>query len=183
MNQPNPANIRQPRVYQRHPLLRDVLNPMDIYDDTELFRFERHNLLIIIGRLHPQLTHTTGNHGALTSLQKVLVTLRVYEIGSMQLSLGAWLHIDQSTVSRTVWKVTTAILASYPNPFTSPPSTARDFENNFNVPLNCLGLIDCTHAHIYEFYDLTRQISLWLISTGTNTSPSMSNLYVTPWVR
>ena len=151
MNQPNPANIRQPRVYRRHPLLRDVLNPMDIYDDTELkklFRFERHNLLIIIARLHPQLTHTTGNHGALTSLQQFLVTLRFYAVGSMQLSLGAWLHIDQSTVSRTVWKVTSAILAAYPNPFTSPPSTAPDFENNFNVPLNCFGLIDCTHIRI-----------------------------------
>ena len=52
MNQPNPANIRQPSFYRRHPLLRGVLNPVDIHDDPELkklFRFERHNLLIIIG--------------------------------------------------------------------------------------------------------------------------------------
>ena len=114
----------------------------------KLFRFERRSLLVIIGRLHPQLTHMTGNHGALTSLQQVLVTLRFYAVGAMQLSLGAWLNIDQSTVSKTVWRVTLAILTAYPNPFTIPPSTAADFLHNFNVPLNCLGLIDGTHIRI-----------------------------------
>jgi len=152
MNLPAPINNRQPIVYRRSPLLRDALNPMDYYDDVELkrlFRFERNNLYTIIRRLHPQLTHTTGNHGALTTLQQVLVTLRFYAVGSMQLSLGSWLKIDQSTVSRTVWKVTTAILAAYPNPFTIPATAEDDFLHNFNVP-NCVGLIDCTHIRILQ---------------------------------
>ena len=68
----------------------------------------------------------------------------------MQLSLGAWLHVDQSTVSKTVWRVTQAILTAYPNPFSMDPSTSTDFLNNFNVPLNCLGLIDCTHVRILK---------------------------------
>ena len=123
---------------------------MNFYDDVELkrlFRFERQNLYTIIGRLHPHLTHTTGTHGALTSLQQVLVTLRFYATGSMQLTLGSWMHIDQSTISRTIWKVTTTILAAYPNPFTIPANAEADFLHNFNVP-NCLGLIDCTHIRI-----------------------------------
>ena len=88
MYQQNPAN--QPRVYRRHHLLRDVMNPMDIYDDIELkrlFRFERRNLHMIIATLHTQLTHRTRNHGALTTLQQVLFTLRFYAVGCMLLSL------------------------------------------------------------------------------------------------
>ena len=144
------GNVHQRAVLRRTPLLRDALNPMTFYDNVELkrlFRFERQNLYTIIGRLHPYLTHTTGSHGALTTIQQVLITLRFYATGSMQLTLGSWLHIDQSTVSRTVWNVTKTILAAYPNPFTIPATAEADFLHNFNVP-NCLGLIDCTHVRI-----------------------------------
>ena len=71
---------------------------------------------------------------------------------SMQLDVCnyPWEHGFQSTVSKTVWRVTQAILTAYPNPFSMAPSTSTDFLNNFNVPLNCLGLIDCTHVRILK---------------------------------
>ena len=128
------ANIRRRNpVLRRNPLLRDRLNPMEIYDDLELkklFRFERPNLYTIIARLHTRLSHRTGNHGALTSLQQTLLTLRFYATGPMQISLGAWIKIDQSTVSRTVWRVTKAILAEYPDPFTIPNDVQTGFYCN-----------------------------------------------------
>ena len=152
MNPVNLFNIQQRRVPRRNPLLRDTMNPMDIYDDIELkrlFRFERQNLHTIIGRVHSRLARLTGNHGALTSLQQTLVTLRFYATGSMQLTLGSWISIDQSTVSRTIWRVTKAILMEYRDPFDIPNDVTTGFYHNFNVP-NCIGLIDCTHVRILK---------------------------------
>ena len=42
------------RAYRRERLFRDRQNPLDVYDDVELyerFRFRRHNLLAIIDEL------------------------------------------------------------------------------------------------------------------------------------
>jgi len=139
----------RPNPYRRRPKLRDTLNPMDVYDDVELkrlFRFERQNLYTLIGVLHPFLVHRTRRNGALTTLQQVMTALRFYATGSMQLNLSSWMQIDQSTVSRAVWRVTKAILDAYPN-FNIPADVKTGFRNNFNVP-NCIGLIDCTHIRV-----------------------------------
>ena len=181
-------NVRQRQTLRRHPLLRDTLNPMEIYDDVELkryFRFERQNLWVIIGKLHPYLTHSTGNYGALTSLQQTLVKLRFYATGSMQLTLGSWMHIDQSTVSRTVWTVTNAIIAAYPTPFNIPADVSIGFYNNYNVP-NCIGLIDCTHIRItkpnwiylpLEYYNRKKYFSI-NVQVIVDSSGMVTNLIV-----
>ena len=75
-----------------------------------------------------------------------MVALRFYATGSMQLDVSSWMRIDQSTVSRTVWRVTNAILNNFPA-FTIPADVKTDFYQNFNLP-DCTGLIDGTHIRI-----------------------------------
>lgn len=65
----------------------------------------------------------------------------------MQLSLGAWMNVDKSTVSRAVWRVTRAI-TSTPEPFVMDVnSTKYGFYSKFGIP-NIVGAIDCTHVKI-----------------------------------
>ena len=64
------------------------------------------------------------------------------------MSIGCWINIDQSTVSRTVWKVTRAIINSYSNVFHHDIQNVKEqFFNKFGMP-NILGSIDCTHVRI-----------------------------------
>ena len=92
-------NLRRERVF------RDRLNPLEFYDEREvkkLFRFERVHILRIAGELREELQRPTGRNRALSPLQQLC-------IGCMQLSLRAWINVNECTVSRVVWRVTGAL--------------------------------------------------------------------------
>lgn len=139
---------------RRERLFRDRLHPLEFYDDVEikrLFRFERHNLCRIIDDLTPALEYPSAvlNKCLNPSLQ-VCVAVRFYATGSMQLTIGSWIHIDQSTVSRTCYRVTKAILSYYSKVITIPEdlmSVKRAFYNISGIP-NVIGCIDGTHVKI-----------------------------------
>ena len=71
--------IRRERIF-----FRDRLNPLDIFDETELysrFRFDREGIMMIIDLLDAELSHLTQqNHALPTSLQ-VFIALRCYSSG------------------------------------------------------------------------------------------------------
>ena len=92
---------RQVNAIRRERVFRDRLNPLDIFDDTELysrFRFDREGIMMIIDLLDAELSHLTQqNHALPTSLQ-VFITLRYYASGSFQSVTG-----DTICVSNSVW--------------------------------------------------------------------------------
>ena len=138
------------RAYRRERLLRDRLNPLEFYDNVEIkeyFRFERENILIIAGELHGALQHVTGRGKSLAPIQQLCVALRFFATGCMQLSLGGWINIDQSTVSRAVWTVTLAILDRYPDSFQINDTCKHGFFEKFGIP-NIIGCVDGTHIEI-----------------------------------
>ena len=59
------------------------------------------------------LDYSTGRGHYLTPLMQVCVALRYYATGCMQLSLGAWMNVNQSTVSRYIWRVSRAVIRVY----------------------------------------------------------------------
>ena len=138
------------RSLRRERLFGDRLNPLEQYDDVEvkkIFRFERANVLKLVDLLAPHIHHQTGRSLALSPLQQVCVTLRYYATGCMQLSLAAWMNVDKSTVSRTVWNVTQAVLqAAEPLVMEANP-LKEGFYQKFGLP-NIVGAIDCTHIKI-----------------------------------
>lgn len=112
---------RNRRNLRRERLFRDRLNPLEVYDDNEirsLFRFQRCHITSIVEDVRPHLEVGSGRGRSLAPLRQVCIALRFYATGCMQLSLGAWRNVYQSTVSRTVWTVTLALLRTYPESFT-----------------------------------------------------------------
>ena len=138
---------------RRERKLRDRLNPLESYDHTEikqLFRFESTSILQITDVLEIDLRRSTLRNKSLQPLQQVCLALRFYATGSMQLSLGAWLHVNQSTVSRVVWDVTRTICSrmrgeiSFPDGFFGLKQAFYQLSGLGNI----VGCVDCTHVPI-----------------------------------
>ena len=76
-------NLRRNRVF------RDRKNPLDMYDDVELydkFRFRRHDILTIVYELRDELEYPDTRQGPLPATLQVVVVLRMY--ASLFLELG-----------------------------------------------------------------------------------------------
>jgi hypothetical protein len=94
------------------------------------------------------IDHNSGRNSALPPIIQVCVGLRFFATGCFQLSLGSWINIDQSTVSRTSWRVTRAIVDSFPNAFNLNEQNVKvGFFDRHGIP-NVIGAIDCTHIRI-----------------------------------
>ena len=71
----------QRRALRRERLFRDRANPLEVYDDVELYeryRFRRGQLVDLVGLVDAQIKHPTNRNGALTSVQQVCLALRFF---------------------------------------------------------------------------------------------------------
>lgn len=147
----------QRRIYlRRERLFRDRLNPLEFYDDLELykrFRFDRHSIMYITEMLQLDLQRPTERNLAIPVRSQVLVALRFYATGSFQVLVGDSYGIHKSTVSRIIHRVSRA-LARQINNFITFPTTLQEmnqskhlFYNICGFP-NTIGAIDCTHVKI-----------------------------------
>jgi hypothetical protein len=128
------------------------MNPLEVYDTVEirrLFRFQRENILQLVDHLQGSLQYRTGRMHCLPPLLQVCITLRYYATGSMQLSLSAWMNVDQATVSRCIWRVTKALRESSSHllAFNDVVPIKQLFFEKSKIP-NLIGCIDCTHVRI-----------------------------------
>jgi hypothetical protein len=86
-------------------------------------------------------------------MNQLLVAQRFYATGTFQLVIGDLFHVDQSTVCRTVSRVTEAIAALRPTYIKFPTNQSdvhlkmQQFYDNSNFP-GAIGAIDCTHVPI-----------------------------------
>ena len=125
-------------------MYRDRGNPLEVYDEIDiknLFCFQSPHIIQITEDVQEHLQRNTGRSRALAPLQQVCVALRFYATDYMQLSLGAWINIHQSTVSRTVGHVTAVLLQIYPDSFNVVGSSKAGFYEQFGMP-NILGCVD-----------------------------------------
>ena len=91
---------------------RDHFDPLSEYDDNELFarfRFRRQDIIRIVDILRDDLKFAYMRKGALSPELQVLLTLRFYATGSLQIVAGDTVNVHKSTVSRTIDRVTRAI--------------------------------------------------------------------------
>ena len=135
-------------------IFRDRSHPFDAWDDDKLFRkfrFRRQDIISITDDIEGDIdiAHRTGS---LSPLLQVLVTLRYYASGSFQDVCGELIGVDQSTVSRTVTRVTNAFLRQVPTHVKLPEQRQADrtkakfYETN-GFP-NVIGCIDGTQIRI-----------------------------------
>ena len=71
-------NLQYKRSLRRERIFRDITNPLDIYNDIELyerFKFPRQRLLELIDELRPDLEHPTRRQSAIAAEIQTLVWL------------------------------------------------------------------------------------------------------------
>ena len=145
---------RRRRMLRMNRIFRDRTHPFEAFDDEKLFRkfrFRRHDIIGITDDIERDI-NIANRSGSLTPLLQVLVTLRYYASGSFQDVCGELIGIDQSTVSRTVTRVTVALLRQVPNYVRLPNQRHADrtkakFYDTNGFP-NVVGCIDGTQIRI-----------------------------------
>lgn len=99
---------------RRERVFRDRTNPLDLYDDVDMFkkyRYNREGVMFLIDLLHEDLEHATKRTNALPAPLQVFVALRFYATGSVMDSPASLHGVSLSSCSRVLRRVTQAICA------------------------------------------------------------------------
>lgn len=97
---------------RRNRIFRDRLNPLDTYNDQEIlsrYRMTRQCIMDVIDIVREDILNETNRSHALSVEQQTFAALRYYATGSFQLVTGDTLGLSQSSVSRSIQKVSTAL--------------------------------------------------------------------------
>ena len=146
---------RNRRALRRERVFRDRRNHFDTLTEAELisrYRFDRAGIMELVRITEADLQHPTARNHALTPLQQVMVALRFYATGSMQIVVGDTIIVSQPTVSRAIRAVSVA-LARRINNFVHFPEgnelirNQESFHEMAHFP-GVVGLIDGTHIRI-----------------------------------
>ena len=100
------------RALRRERVFRDRKNPLDAYDDVELYkkyRFTRLGCLDIINRIEAELRHPTRRNHAIPASLQVFIALRFYATGSVFDCAGEAHGCSIATCSRVIRRVTTVL--------------------------------------------------------------------------
>ena len=123
-------HMRRRRNIRRQRVFRDHKNPIDIYDDVELYeriRFRRNDILGIVDEIRDDIEYPATRQGSL----QLLITLRYYATGSFQNTVVEMIGISQPTASRTIHRshqrdqTTHGPLGTIANPTRSRPTKGQ----------------------------------------------------------
>ncbi|KAK7095808.1 putative nuclease HARBI1 [Littorina saxatilis] len=140
---------RNRRVFRRHRVFRDRTHPLEVLDNREVFtrfRFPRHFILELTDEICDDIEFPNRRQGAL------LLTLRFYATGTLQNVIGDLFGVTQSTASRTISRVTDALLAHVGEWIVMPNQEKADrnkvdFFDMQGFP-NVIGCVDGTQIRI-----------------------------------
>lgn len=97
------------RALRRERVFRDRINPLDKYNDVDMYRkyrFTRLGVIHIIDLIAASLEHPTKRNHALPGYLQVMVGLRFYATGTLKDVVGELHGVSKATASRTVRRVT-----------------------------------------------------------------------------
>ena len=143
-------------LIRRNHIIRDRTHPLELFNDLEVFkkfRFRREDIFAITDEVNAYLECGSHRGGGLAPILQVLVTLRFYAIGTFQDVVGELLGVHQLTASKTIARVTDALLRHVPTWIKMPTQTEADATNfqffcmhpEFANTIRC---IDGTHVKI-----------------------------------
>ncbi|XP_053373460.1 putative nuclease HARBI1 [Mercenaria mercenaria] len=142
-------------MFHRMAVRRDFLDELTNMELMERYRLDRGGLQFLDNRLSNVLSPRTDRSRSLSSLYKILITLRYLATGSTQLNYGDLHDVSQPTVSRVIAQVTDAMSTpefsqqyiKFPSTPDKIKRTKEEFYGIANFP-NILGVIDGTHVQI-----------------------------------
>ncbi|XP_069686072.1 putative nuclease HARBI1 [Periplaneta americana] len=136
--------------------LKERATYFEDYDDSDFvthFRLSKTSALSVLSMIEHNLEFTTNRNQAVSPINQLLLALRFYATGGDQLSVADYAGVSQSTASRIVHRVSSAIAAlrcQYINLPQTPQSvlqTQMRFYNKARFP-KVIGAMDCTHIRI-----------------------------------
>ena len=156
---PDAGNVLHARrALRRERVFRDRQSPLDAYNDDELvarYRFDRQHILEMVDALSDRIGPWTERSHAIPATLQVLIALRYYALGSMQLVVADTVGVSQPTVSRVVIRVTQAINGVFRGTISlamDADAMVREKQRFFQIDgfPNVLGVIDGTHVPIHS---------------------------------
>lgn len=97
------------RGLRRERIFRDRSQPLELYDDVDMFkryRFNRAGVIFLIDRLGRHLEHATRRNHAVPANLQVFIALRFYATGSVLDNSAAQHGVSLPTTCRIVRSVT-----------------------------------------------------------------------------
>ncbi|XP_063232410.1 putative nuclease HARBI1 isoform X1 [Bacillus rossius redtenbacheri] len=144
------ALARGPRNFRERP---DHLNQWNDKEFSARFRLSKDTVLHLLEELEPLIRSRTDRNHAVSPLNKLLLTLRFYALGTMLSSVGDFVGVSKATASRIIKEVTFGIASLRPV-YIRMPSTEQEIRNaqtNFYEMAQfpkVIGAIDCTHVRL-----------------------------------
>ena len=144
------------RALRRERVIRLRINPLEDYDDLQIykkFRFHRATIYDLTDQIEHRLEPKVAKNGiTLPPCLQVCVALRFYAIGTYQNAIGDMLGIDQSTVCRTIDRVTNALFEIWPHYIRMPTQREANLQKlkfyNMRGFANVFACIDGTQVRI-----------------------------------
>ncbi|KAB0805305.1 hypothetical protein PPYR_02275 [Photinus pyralis] len=142
--------LRRPKIY------RERKNHFQNYDDLDFFdrfRLTKRTVVSILNQIEPQIALPTNRGGCVKPMLQLLLTLRFYASGNMQISVADFIGISRPTACRIIKRVSTALASLTPRYIQMPATdaemqrTAEEFYNIASFP-RTTGAIDCTLVRI-----------------------------------
>ncbi|XP_055844234.1 putative nuclease HARBI1 isoform X2 [Episyrphus balteatus] len=148
----NEENLRiERRQYKMLPRIG-----LDRWDDRDFiyrFRLSKPTTLMVLSLIEDSLPCNEGRSRELRGITQLLIALRYYALGSIQLAVTDFIGVSIATVHRTLKRVSQAIANLAPRFFRMPETrmerleAARNFYAIAKFP-RTIGAIDCTHVRI-----------------------------------
>lgn len=118
---------RNPNLH-RERIFRDIDNPLDYLDDTDIickYRLPRHNIIDLCGRFNRDLRRPTLRSRPLPVSLQVMVALNIYATGSFQAVLGDVHRISRPSVFRITNNFTYCLVRLSPEYVKCLPKTTQ----------------------------------------------------------
>ncbi|KAB0790733.1 hypothetical protein PPYR_15682 [Photinus pyralis] len=142
--------VRRERTFRERP---DNFTKWSDQEFTMRFRLQKESVLFLLELIEGQLATISNRNKAITPMNQLLLTLRLYATGNMLIAVGDFSGVHKSTACRIVKKVTAAICTLSEN-YIRMPNTEEEIRNHqlafYNIARfpRTIGAIDCTHVRI-----------------------------------
>lgn len=136
-------------------VVRDAENPLEYWEEEEFrsrYRFSKTNFLVLLNQLETDLKPNSDRNAPVPPMFRLLIALRFFATGQFQKTDGDLMQVHQTSVSRIVKQVATAIAKrrreyiKYPTE-NEKQLSQQNFYSKHGMP-KVIGLIDCTHVPI-----------------------------------
>lgn len=143
------------RLIRRERIVRDRTNPFLNYSEEEFidrFRLRKECVLELLNEIGEHLEPKQTKVSSISPLNQLLIALRFYGTGCFIPVCGDLFGVHESSVSRIVKRVSSALASRYKNYVVFPSGNRvteiqRGFMNHSGIP-GIVGAIDCTHIPI-----------------------------------